>query len=140
MQLASRFTLSLDLYDERHQEELDRIPSQHLMKLLRLRRSRRDKLKSLLDGDMFLAGNSNSVCRGCDSERDDRSWLDLKTRVFMEMDKSPSGDALCTLDFQQWPEVIECLDAKCGCGQSWYDNLHTLQIIKKCVDSLPLCI
>jgi len=104
-------SLSLDLYHERHQGELDRIPLQYLMKLLHLHRTRRDK--SLLDSDLFLVRSQIQLDVNAAQDWSRTlivlGWLDLKIRIFMEMDKLPFGNALCTLDFQ---EVIACLDDK----------------------------
>ncbi|KAF9035159.1 hypothetical protein BJ165DRAFT_1510547 [Panaeolus papilionaceus] len=141
-QLAATRTLTLDLYDEEHKPHLERIRSKHLLRLLRLHRSRRDEFKKLLDSDgMFEAGNSpRYICNGCGEQLCNQTWRELKIRMFMELDKRPAGDTLCGLEMEEWPEAMACWEACCaktGCGRLNYNKLETLRDIKVCVDRLP---
>ncbi|PPQ68179.1 hypothetical protein CVT24_005067 [Panaeolus cyanescens] len=141
-QLAATRTLPLDLYDEEYKPDLERIRSKHLLRLLRLHRSRRDEFKRSLDSDeMFEAGNSpRYMCNGCGEQLSNQTWRELKIRMFMEMDKRPAGDTLCGLDMEEWPEAVACWEACCtkpGCGRLNYSKLETLRDIKKCVERLP---
>ncbi|CAA7263881.1 unnamed protein product [Cyclocybe aegerita] len=144
-QLASTRTLTLDLYDEAHKPNLERLSARHLMMLLRLHRSRRDEFKRLVDGDgVFEAGNSSRyLCSGCGEPLNNYTWRELKARMFMEMDRRPLGDSLCSLEMEEWPEALACWTAKCqknDCGRPNYNKLETLRDIRGCIDRLPLHI
>lgn len=142
--LVSTHTLTLDLYDEAHRLALERISSSALMTLLRFHRLRRDEFKRLIDSllGFFDAGNSvEYVCSKCGEVMSIHTWRELKVRMFMEMDKRPLGDTLCSLEMEEWPEAVSCWEAKCrnpGCGELNYDKCSTLRDIKKCIDRLPL--
>ncbi|KAF9475574.1 hypothetical protein BDN70DRAFT_813919 [Pholiota conissans] len=142
--IAAAQTLSLNLYDEEHRSNLERIPSRSLMALFRLHRKRRDEFKRLVDGDslnLFEAGNGpKSFCIGCAGEEvDNHTWRELKARMFMEMDRRPLGDTLCGLEMEEWPESIACWEAKCGkCGRLNYNKLITLRDIRQCISKLPV--
>lgn len=142
-QLASTQTLMLDLYHETYRPALERISSRALMTLFRLHRDRRDEFKRLIDSDStFDAGNAQRYqCSGCGEDLSNHTWRELKTRMFLEMDRRPSGDTLCGLDMEEWPEAIACWEAQCnqsGCGRLNYNKMNTLRDIRECVDKLPL--
>jgi hypothetical protein len=62
-------------------------------------------------------------------------------KMFMEMDKRPLGDTLCSLEMEEWPEAVLCWAARCqkpGCGELNYNKLTTLRRIKESIDRLPL--
>ncbi|KDQ33704.1 hypothetical protein PLEOSDRAFT_1087921 [Pleurotus ostreatus PC15] len=139
--LASRYTLALSLYDEEHQELLQRLPSKDVLALLGLHRKRRDEFKRLLDTEtVFDAGNSDPrFCRECGERLDNHTWRELKIRMFMEMDRRPLGDIVGGLDMEEWPEAQACWNAKCGketCGKPNYDRLVMLQGIQGCIAKL----
>ncbi|KAF8901333.1 hypothetical protein CPB84DRAFT_1777587 [Gymnopilus junonius] len=141
-QLASTHTLTLNLYDNCNRTQLETISSIRLMTLFRLHRDRRDKFKALIDSNgLFAAGNSaRYLCPGCGEQLSNHTWRDLKSRMFVEMDRRPLGDTLCSLEMEEWPEAIACWEAKCqksDCGRKNYNKLNTLRDIKKCLDQLP---
>ncbi len=44
------------------------------------------------------------------------------------MDARPSGDNLCSLDIEEWPEIDACSREKClGRGNFMYDMLDVLE-------------
>jgi hypothetical protein len=142
--LASTHTLTLDLYDETHRPVLERISSSALMTLLRFHRLRRNEFKRLIDSISGLFEEGNSVeyfCSKCRKMVNNHTWRELKVRMFMELDKRPLGDTLCSLEMEEWPEAVLCWESKCknpDCGELNYDKLSTLRDIKKCIDRLPL--
>ncbi|GLB43080.1 hypothetical protein LshimejAT787_1205290 [Lyophyllum shimeji] len=140
--LAATKTLTLDLYEERHAEQLERLATKDLMSLLSFHRRRRDLFKAFIDGEeAFTAGNaSNHFCWGCGEKVNNHTWRELKARMFYEMDQRPLGDTLLDLDMEEWPESIACWNAKCpkpGCGKLYYNKAATLRDIKNCLDKLP---
>ncbi|KDR71885.1 hypothetical protein GALMADRAFT_213710 [Galerina marginata CBS 339.88] len=140
--LASTHTLTLDLYEEVNGPALERISTGRLMTVFRLHRERRDLFKSLIDSDdLFEAGNSGRyVCPGCGEQMSNHTWRELKARMFMEMDRRPLGDTLCSLEMEEWAEATACWEAKCqkaDCGRLNYNKLSTLRDIKSCLDRLP---
>lgn len=143
--LASAQTLTLSLYDEKHEHELKRLASSDLMALLGLHRRRRDEFKKLLDSNgMFNVGNAmQCFCTGCGEKVDNHEWRELKARMFYEMDQRPMGDTLAGLDMEEWPESVACWSARCrkeGCGRVNYDKLATLRDIKACITLLPASV
>ncbi|KAF5378098.1 hypothetical protein D9615_007501 [Tricholomella constricta] len=143
--LASTFTLTLSLYDERHVDQLQRLTTKDLMKLLAFHRRRRDEFRALVDSDeTFNAGNAtNHFCSGCGEKVDNHTWRELKARMFYEMDQRPMGDTLSGLDMEEWPESIACWSAKCRrpeCGRLYYNKLVTLRDIQGCLDRLSTSI
>jgi len=140
--IASIRTLGLNLYDEEHRPDLERMTSCHLMKLFKLHRERRDKFKILIDSDeLFTIGNSTSAtCPGCGEQMNNGPWRELKVRMFLELDRRPLGDMLGSLDMEEWPEAIACWEAKCAkadCERLNYSRLATLRDINHCVSLLP---
>jgi len=139
--LASKFTLSLSLFDESHRAVLHKIPSKSLMDLLRFHRQRRDQFKHLLDNEeTFNVGNTDLCCQGCGTPIDNHTWRELKGKMFMEIDKRPLGDTICGFEMESWQEALACWDAKCkkeGCGTPYYQKVSTLRNIQACLERLP---
>ncbi|PBK65366.1 hypothetical protein ARMSODRAFT_442239 [Armillaria solidipes] len=129
-ELASKHTLSLSLHEEQYQEALRRISTRSLVKLFKFHRKRRDEFRVGMDGD--------ARCRGCDNSVDESAWTALVWKMFWEMDARPSGDRLCSLEIEEWPEMETCLSEKCpGCGRLVYDRLEVLERVRKCLAELP---
>ncbi len=52
----------------------------------------------------------------------------LVWKICWEMDARPSGDNLCSLDIEEWPEMEACSTEKCpGHENSMYDELDILE-------------
>ncbi len=52
----------------------------------------------------------------------------LVWKIHWEMDARLSGDNLCSLDIEEWPEMEACSMEKCpGCKNSMYDELEVLE-------------
>lgn len=143
--IASTHTLTLSLYDDIHQGQLQRLASKDLMTLFHFHRRRRDEFKTFVDSEEpFNAGNGTQCfCAGCGEEMDNHTWRELKSRMFAEMDRRPLGDTLIGLDMEEWPESVSCWNAKCGkegCGRLNYNKLATLRDIRDCIERLPVTI
>ncbi|KAF9524560.1 hypothetical protein CPB83DRAFT_606492 [Crepidotus variabilis] len=143
--LASKYTLSLDLYDPIHDDQLEQLSSKDLLPLLNLHRKRRDMFRELLNSpERFTAGNSTPYhCNRCGvTELENHTWRELKNRMFLEMERRPSGDTLGLVigETAEWPEARACWEAKCSkkdCGGFNYDRVATLRQILACVALLP---
>ncbi|KAK0209336.1 hypothetical protein DFS33DRAFT_527004 [Desarmillaria ectypa] len=128
--LASKHTLCLSLHEEQHQEALQQISTRPLMKLFKFHRKRRDEFRKGMEWD--------ARCRRCDNPADGSVWTALVWKMFWEMDVRPSGDMLCSLEIEEWPEMDACLSEKCpGCGRLVYDRLEVLERVMKCLAELP---
>ncbi|KAF9003039.1 hypothetical protein BDQ17DRAFT_1242485 [Cyathus striatus] len=146
--LASTHTLTLDLHDPAHSHIIEQLSSKDLLPLLNLHRKRRDQFRHLLDSpERFTAGNSSPYhCSRCGvTQLDNHTWRELKSRMFIEVDRRPLGDTLAVITggFAEWPEALACWQARCskvGCGGLNYDRVSTLRQIKNCIDSLPTVI
>ncbi|KAK0185339.1 hypothetical protein F5146DRAFT_203138 [Armillaria mellea] len=129
-ELASKHTLSLSLHEEQHQEALRRISTRSLVKLFKFHRKRRDEFRVGMEGD--------ARCGGCDNSVDGSAWTALVWKMFWEMDARPSGDRLCSLEIEEWPEMETCLLQRCpGCGKLVHDRLEVLERVRKCLAELP---
>ncbi|KAK0185340.1 hypothetical protein F5146DRAFT_1144540 [Armillaria mellea] len=129
-ELASKHTLSLSLHEEQHEEALRRISTRSLVKLFKFHRKRRDEFRVGMEGD--------ARCGGCGNSVDGSAWTALVWKMFWEMDARPSGDRLCSLEIEEWPEMETCLLQKClGCGKLVYDRLEVLERVRKCLAELP---
>ncbi|KAG7439355.1 uncharacterized protein BT62DRAFT_925865 [Guyanagaster necrorhizus] len=129
-ELASKHTLSLSLHEEQYQEALQRIPTRSLVKLFKLHRKRRDEFQ------MGMAWDAS--CKGCGESVDGSAWTALVWKMFWEMDAKSSGDRLCSLEVEEWPEMLACSEVKCaGCGMAVYDRLEVMERVRKCLADLP---
>ncbi|CAK5270090.1 unnamed protein product [Mycena citricolor] len=146
-QAASTHTLRLNLLNPSSPDALadTDIPGCALLPLLALHRTRRDTLRALLDSpERFLAGNGSPFfCATCaTTPLDNRSWRELKARVFKEMEARPLGDMLGVPvgGMAAWEESKACWAAVCtkaDCSAANYDRVATLRQMRSCVDSLP---
>ncbi|KAK0218530.1 hypothetical protein EDD85DRAFT_990213 [Armillaria nabsnona] len=126
-ELASKHTLSLFLHEEQHQEALQRISTRSLVKLFKYHRKRRDGFRAGMEYD--------ARCRGCGNSVGGSAWT---AKIFWEMDTRPSGDRLCSLEIEEWPEMETCLLEKCPrCGRFVYDRLEVLERVRKYLAELP---
>lgn len=141
--LASTLTLTLTLYAEEHQPQLQRLASTDLIVLLAFHRRRRDALKAFIDSAENSNAGNGRECVGCGEPLDNHTWRELKAKIFLEMDQRPLGDTLVGLDMEEWPESIACWNSKCqneNCGRLNYNKHSTLRDIKKFLDQLPSSI
>ena len=165
--LASRHSLRLDLADPRHSAILDHLSPKDARSLLRLHQRRREVFKELLNSPhRFIAGNRyvftllldrNPIlnafisargqfhCARCGiTEVSNSTWLELKRRMFQEIDRRPLGDTLVSALMSEgsggWTEAMACWESRCfksDCGALNYDRLTTLRQIQACLDVLP---
>ncbi|KAJ3724395.1 hypothetical protein C8R42DRAFT_623366 [Lentinula raphanica] len=139
-QLASKYSLGLNLYDDEHEEALGRLSAKDLLAILRLHRARRDKMKVLLDDStLFAAGNSEtSRCPSCTGEVDHSAWRELKARIYTEMDHCSKGDFIGSWEMEEWKEAEKCWQVKCGkCAALLYSKGHTIRKMKDGLCLLP---
>ncbi|KAF9000200.1 hypothetical protein BDQ17DRAFT_682151 [Cyathus striatus] len=141
---ASELTLTLNLFDEKYKSQLEQLKARDLMALLRLHRQRRDIFSSRIhDMQTFSLGNAETAfCRHCGVHPvNNHTWRELKSRMFLEMDRRPLGDTIYGLDMEEWPESVACWESKCSkCDGLNYDKLVTLRRLKECIDELPSTI
>ncbi|KAK0485538.1 hypothetical protein EDD18DRAFT_699292 [Armillaria luteobubalina] len=131
-ELASKHTLYLSLHEEQHQEALLRIPTPALVRLFKFHRKRRDEFRVGMQGEGLV------MCAGCGKAVDGEAWAALVWRTFWEMDASPSGERLCSLEIEEWEEMKRCLGEKCArCGRAVYERLDVLERVRKCLADLP---
>ncbi|KAK7458078.1 hypothetical protein VKT23_009984 [Stygiomarasmius scandens] len=147
--LASTHTLKLNLHDEQYEETLSSLGVGALMRLLRLHRSRRDKMKEMLDDiTLFNAGNSGNPttgdmpsCAGCGMGIDHHEWREFKSRIFWEMDRCAAAEVIGSVEMEDWPETVNCWAAKCkGCGKFYYDKVITVKKLRECIIRLPTTV
>ncbi|KAK0485534.1 hypothetical protein EDD18DRAFT_699095 [Armillaria luteobubalina] len=132
-ELASRYTLELSLHEEQHEEALRRIPTRALVKLFKFHRKRRDECHVSMQGEGHTV-----MCAECGKTVGGETWAALVWKMFWEMDVSPSGERLCSLEIEEWEEMERCLGEKCGgCGRAVYERLEVLERVRKCLDDLP---
>ncbi|KAE9396352.1 hypothetical protein BT96DRAFT_792474, partial [Gymnopus androsaceus JB14] len=112
--LASKHSLGLDLYDDEHEEALNRLSSKHLLALLRLHRNRRNALKVFLDDpEVFSLGNADNSRCNCNGDIDNSAWRELKARIIREMDQNSRGSFVGSWEMEEWKESVRCWKAKC---------------------------
>ncbi|KXN91879.1 hypothetical protein AN958_11181 [Leucoagaricus sp. SymC.cos] len=148
IQHAAELTLSLNLFppsspsdDESEtdrkeiEDQLTRLPSTYLYRLLKMHRRRRDKFHELLFSDMFSVGNAahvNCACAqytcGCSMASDNTPWLLLSSRLVWEMDQNPSGSAILSADMDSWEEATRCWNSRCKrCGGIVHERVEMLR-------------
>jgi hypothetical protein len=142
LKLASKLTLALTIYDGSHDSILERIPSPHIFRLLKLHNRRREGFRHLVDeGARFKIGNNpKTPCMECARAINNRCWIEMKTSLCREFDRRPLGDTLFTAETLSWPEVTVFRDSKCPCGAVLYVYDMTLDCLRGCIGELPLTV
>ncbi|KAJ7034473.1 hypothetical protein C8F04DRAFT_1101983 [Mycena alexandri] len=141
--LASRGTLALGLYDEKHEEGLRRLRTPDLLALLALHRRRRDILDRMLSGEDTEGVNAAAVsgrCAVCGLQTENYAWREYRARIFVEMDTRALGDTVTGSAVDDWREALACWSTKCAgaeCGKVLYERETILPQIKACIDKLP---
>ncbi|KXN91882.1 hypothetical protein AN958_11184 [Leucoagaricus sp. SymC.cos] len=152
IQHAAELTLSLNLFppsspsdDESEtdrkeiEDQLTRLPSTYLYRLLKMHRRRRDNFRELLfSSDMFSVGNAAHVNCPCGTEINNATWHELRARLVWELDQNPSGKTILALEMEEMDESSRCWKAKCSrCASLYYNRLETMKNIRACVEQLP---
>lgn len=137
-QMASRYTLTLDLHDPAQRSSLNKLGTDALLNLFQLHHDRRETLRRRLDDPPFVSDGRDRTCSNCGQVVDYHTWRELKYVVILELDKRPSGDTVCSEEFSEWPAARACWDARCShCEKVLYDKKETLRVIRECIEQLP---
>ncbi|KAG2343460.1 hypothetical protein BDR05DRAFT_975988 [Suillus weaverae] len=108
---------------------LKRIPTDDLLRLIDLRRERRDAFIHAIDNEVHFTS-------GCSRDKYHHPWYALKLSVYMEMDERPIVRNMNDLD---WEVAKKCWSHKYTyCGRLVYNQIATMECIRPCVDKLPL--
>jgi len=140
LQQAAEACLAISIHEEEHLPNLMRIPTDDLLRLIDLRRQRRDAFANNIDtAELFNGGNSASACRGCGKTVDHHAWHALKHAMYVEMDKRPIGTILRNMDGMDWTVAERCWASQCGgCQTMVHSRVDTMKGIRACVDRLPM--
>ncbi|KAG1781147.1 hypothetical protein EV702DRAFT_1074314 [Suillus placidus] len=136
LQHAAEACLAIPIHQQEYIPVLKRIPTDDLLRLIDLRRERRDAFIHAIDNEVqFTSGCSRDKC-ACGRTTDHHPWYALKLSVYMEMDERPIVRNMNDLD---WEVAKKCWSHKCTyCGRLVYNQIATMECIRPCVDGLPL--
>ncbi|KAF5346865.1 hypothetical protein D9756_010554 [Leucocoprinus leucothites] len=143
---AARLTLTFNLFpssddDNKNkiEEQLTRLPSSALYRLLKFHRRRRDTFReSVYSMETFGVGNAVHINCPCGTEVNNSFWRELRSRLVWEIDQNPSGETILAPEVMEMEESKRCWKAKCtGCGSLYYNMAETLKNIRGCVELLP---
>ncbi|KAF8972900.1 hypothetical protein BDZ97DRAFT_1900776 [Flammula alnicola] len=132
-------TLSLNLHDPVYRPSLRTLPTDAVLDLFSLHRSRREGFRQCLDGPPFVSGEP-SRCIQCETAISYTTWKELKYKMVMEMDARPLGDTILEQGLCVWPEAVACWRAACSnesCKRLLYDRSETIRVIRECIEGLP---
>lgn len=159
--MLSKYTLAADIWHEQYKDDMHCVDSKGIMRLMRLRRERRDGFGRILDrGWGRLEGNAklsfgiptlegSSRCRGCAENlicQPSYPYIlgELKNRMFWEMDRFPLGDTLVNAletDVGDWSEAREVWSLKClKCDKAVIDRVGLMRDVKETLMMLPCSI
>ncbi|KAG2130701.1 hypothetical protein DEU56DRAFT_740536 [Suillus clintonianus] len=134
LQPAAEGCFAIAIHHQQYIPILKRIPSDDLLRLIDLRRERRDAFLHAIDHEVqFTSGNNADKC-SCSRSTDHRGWYALKLAVYMEMDKKP---IVRNLDDQNWEVANKCWSYRCQCAKVVYDQVETMKRIRPCIERLP---
>ncbi|KAJ3568194.1 hypothetical protein NP233_g5875 [Leucocoprinus birnbaumii] len=143
---AAVLTLSLNLLpsstsddNQNLEEQLTRLSSGALYKLLKFHRLRRDTFRNLMYSvEIFGVGNATQINCPCGTEVNNSCWRELRARLVWETDQNPSGATILSPEMEEMEESAKCWKAKCSrCGSLYYNRIETLKNIRSCVGKLP---
>ncbi|KAG1734204.1 uncharacterized protein EDB91DRAFT_1146981 [Suillus paluster] len=123
---------------QEHALILKRIPTDDLLRLIDLRRERRDAFIIAIDNEVQFTSGCNAQTCACSRPTDHHAWHALKLAMYMEMDERPIGTVVRNMDEGDWEAAEKCWNHQCRhCGRLVYDQLATMKRIRPCVDKLP---
>lgn len=127
--------LELDVWEEKYAPDLAKLGSNALVRLIRVRRERRDQLVANL---RRLSNLPFSESHGCRSPEAEALMDKLQLRIFWEMDKHPSGHPLIrALTMDDWPEAIACWKLQCSeCEKALYEKVAYVKEVRMELDKL----
>lgn len=135
LQHAAEACLSIAIHQQQYIPALKRIPTDDLLRLIDLRRERRDAFIHAINNETLFTSVGDCVCGRV---RDQHPWHALKLAMYMEMDERQA--IVRNLDSQDWEAAKKCWNHRCICGKVVYDQIETMKRIRPCVDSLPLLL
>ncbi|KAG0702560.1 hypothetical protein DFH29DRAFT_851461 [Suillus ampliporus] len=140
LQYAAEACLAIPIHQQKHVPVLKRVPTDDLLRLIDLRRERRDVFINAIDNAVQFTRKCNTQTCGCGKATDHRGWSALKLAMYMEMDERPIGTVLRNMYEENWEAAAEaCWNHHCRhCGRLVYDQMATMKCIRLCIDKLPL--
>ncbi|KAG1741679.1 hypothetical protein EDB19DRAFT_1895072 [Suillus lakei] len=126
LQHAAEACLSIAIHQQQYIPALKRIPTDDLLRLIDLRRERRDAFIHAINNETLFTSVGDYQ----------HPWHALKLAMYMEMDERQA--IVRNLDSQDWEAAKKCWNHRCICGKVVYDQIETMKRIRPCVDSLPL--
>ncbi|KAG2367638.1 hypothetical protein BDR07DRAFT_1393163 [Suillus spraguei] len=136
LQHAAEACLAIPIHKRNYLPVLKRVPTDDLLRLIDLRRERRDAfLNAMSNKVQFTSGSSREKCT-CGKITDHHPWYLFKLSVYMEMDEKP---IVRNMDDMDWEAAKKLWSHKCMvCGRLMYDRTATMERIRPCIDRLPL--
>jgi len=125
--VASKHTLGLSIYDQEHSTILERVPSEYVLRLLRLHRKRRDDFRELIEKNNF--GISSCICG---SPLRKGALANIEKLLIMSMDLRPDGRDLLDGKWKAWTVMSEP-----SCNQGWR---HCSATVANHQDRIAACI
>ncbi|KZT06897.1 uncharacterized protein LAESUDRAFT_141611 [Laetiporus sulphureus 93-53] len=139
-QLASSYTLTLDLCSPAAMAEVSRMDGPAIAKLFLLHRRRRDALKDALDDPAYFSANDFPICDACERHLDHVQWISLKYAWLSRSEEAPFGRTTSVAQLHA-PEVLAVVAATCpSCQKQMYMPAVTLRNLQRVVESLPQSI
>ncbi|TDL25985.1 hypothetical protein BD410DRAFT_560067 [Rickenella mellea] len=144
---AATLTLALDFEEPQHRPALHMLESRDLLRLLDLRRKRKNVLKKYLeDSRKFPFGKDADIfaCQHCQAGLPALNlvWKDVKAEILEEMERRPLGDTLtvftppCSRFFAKMSRAAACH----ACTNANGDLLSVFDHIRRCITTLPSSI
>jgi len=132
--------LELDVWDDNFAQDLSILGSSALLRLVKIRRERRDQLVEGLRRISSCTTRLPTETHPCNSSDTEACMEKLYTRIFWEMDKHPSGKTLLrALVADDWSEATRCWKLQCsGCGKKLYDKMLFVKEIQTELDKLTV--
>ncbi|KZT02924.1 uncharacterized protein LAESUDRAFT_716513 [Laetiporus sulphureus 93-53] len=136
-QLASSYTLSLDLSTPTAIAELSRMEGYLPAQLFLLHRQGKDALKKALNDVTRFAANTKENCEGCRRSPDHAQWRNLKELWLSRADEAPFGRTISAAQLIA-PEVLSVIEATCpSCRRRLYNADMTFNNLRDAVNNLP---
>jgi hypothetical protein len=153
-EFIARHTLDVDIWSDKHASDLTKLSSDALLRMMKVRRDRRDKLSNAIRRYSFGIPSKQSPIgprtqdvaeveveeHRCEDPAMATLVEQLFTKIFWEMDKRPSGNTLAqALTKDEWPEAIACWKLKCSeCGKDMIDKISFVMQVRQELSKLPV--
>ncbi|KAG2367639.1 hypothetical protein BDR07DRAFT_1393169 [Suillus spraguei] len=135
LQNAAEACFAIPIHQQNYLSVLKRIPTDDLLRLIDLRRERRDAFMRAINNEVqFTDGCSRDECV-CGRATDRHALYRFKLSVYKEMDEKPIAR---NMDDEDWKAARRLWNHKClFCGTLVYDRIATMEGIRPCIDMLP---